>query len=81
MYVIFSEKLPFRTKYLRMDQAKFVEESLSKILDDMVCLAEPYHLNFLGCLPQILLVPFWNTFLLPDTHTGVRNVSFLEYFA
>ena len=59
-----------------MDQAKFVEESLSKILDDMVCLAEPYHLNFLGCLPQILLVPFLNTFLLPDTHMESEMLVF-----
>ena len=37
--------------YSRMDQVKFVEDSLQK----------PYHSNFCkGCLPQILLGPFLN---------------------
>ena len=50
------------TKYSRVDQVKFVEDSLSKIRSDMVCLSRPYHLKiFKGSLPQILLSPFLNT--------------------
>ena len=45
-----------------MDQVKFVD-SLLKILSDMVCLDRSYLLKiFEGCLPQILLFPFLNTF-------------------
>ena len=43
-------------KYARMDQVKFVEDSL------MVCLNRLYHFNFFkGCLAQIILGPFLNT--------------------
>ena len=41
----------YGTKYSRIDQVKFVEGSLSR----------PYPLKiFKGCLPQILLGPFFN---------------------
>ena len=50
------------TKYWRMDQIKFVEDSLLKSWRDMVCLSRPYPRKFFkGCLPQILLDPFLNT--------------------
>ena len=53
---------PYETKYSRMDQVKFVEDSLRKILSDVVCLGRPYHFRFFkGCLPKILLGPFLNT--------------------
>ena len=52
----------YGTEYSRMDQVKFVEDSLSKIWRDMVCLSRPYPLSFPeGCLPQILLGSFLNT--------------------
>ena len=35
----FNVLLLFETKYSRMDQVKFVEDSLSKIWSDMVCLS------------------------------------------
>ena len=42
------------TKYSRMDQVKFLEDSL--------CLGRPYRFkSFKGCLPQISLGPFLNT--------------------
>ena len=45
-----------------MDQVKFVEDSLQKNLRDIVCLSKPYPFKFFkGCLPQILLGPFLNT--------------------
>ena len=50
------------TKYSRMDQVKFVEDSLYKIWRDTVFLSRPYPFKFFkGCLPQILLGPFVNT--------------------
>ena len=50
----------YGAKYSRMNQVKFVEDSLQKIWSDMVC--RPYHFKiFEGCLPQILLGPFLNT--------------------
>ena len=40
------------SRYSRMDQVKFMEDSLYR----------PYHFKFFkGCLPHILLVPFLNT--------------------
>ena len=48
----FDEKV-FGSRHSRMDQVKFVEDSLIT-----------YHniiSNFKGCLPQISLGPFWNT--------------------
>ena len=39
--------LLFETKYSRMDQVKFVEDSLWKIWSDMVCLGRSYHFRFL----------------------------------
>ena len=52
----------FGKKYSRMDQVKFVEDSLQKRWRDMVCLSRSYHFKFSkGCLPQILLGPFLNT--------------------
>ena len=34
------------SKYSRMDQVKFLEDSLSRIWSDMVCLSRPYHFKF-----------------------------------
>ena len=57
-----SEQTLNGTKYSRMDQVKFVEDSLSKIWMDMVCLSRLYPFKFFkGCLPKILLGPFLNT--------------------
>ena len=42
------------TKYSRIDQVKFVEDSLWKTEKVMVCLKQ-------SCLPQILFGPFLNT--------------------
>ena len=54
----------FATKYWRMDQAKFVKYSISKIGNDMVYFNRPYYLKFFvfqfGCLPKILLGPLLN---------------------
>ena len=48
--------------YSRMVQVEFVEDSLSKIWRDIVCLSRTYPFKiFNGCLLQILLVPFLNT--------------------
>ena len=53
----------FGTKFSRMDEVKFVGDSLKKIWSDMVCLNRTYHFKFFkGCLPQILLGIFLNTF-------------------
>ena len=50
-------------KYSGMVQVKFVEDSFLKISRDIVRLSRPYPLKFFnGCLPQILLGPFLNTF-------------------
>ena len=50
------------TKYSRMDQVKFVEDSLQKISRIMVWLSRQNSLRFFKCcLPQILLGPFLNT--------------------
>ena len=52
----------FGTKYSRMDQVKFVEDSLKKFEGIIVCLRRPYHFKtFKGCLPQISIGPFLNT--------------------
>ena len=52
----------YKTKYSRMDQVKFVEDSLWRIGRDMVWLSRPYPFKFFkGCLLQILLGPFLNT--------------------
>ena len=62
----------YGTKYSRMDQVKFVEDSLYKIRKDMVCLGRPYPFNFFkGCLPQILLGPFLNTL----SHITLRAIT------
>ena len=51
---------PYGTKYLRMEQVKFVEDSLEKLSRDW--LSRPYCFkSFKGCLPQILLGSFLNT--------------------
>ena len=50
------------TMYSRMDQVKFVEDSLQKIWSDIVCLGRPYHFKvFKDCLPHVSLGPFFNT--------------------
>ena len=47
------------TKYSRMDQVKFVEDSLNKIERVWSVENRSYSFNiFKGCLPQILLGPF-----------------------
>ena len=52
----------FGSRYSRMDQVKYAEDSLLKIRSDTVCLGRPYHFRFFkGCLPQILFGPFLNT--------------------
>ena len=46
----------YEKKYSRIDQVKFVEDSLQKIW------RRPYSFKFFkGCLPQIFLSPFLNT--------------------
>ena len=51
-----------KTEYSRMDQAKFVEDSINEICRDIVCLNKPYPSKFFkGRLPQFLLAPFLNT--------------------
>ena len=56
-----SQVFAHETKYYRMDQVKFVEDSLWKIWRDIVCLSRPYPFKFFkGCLSQILLGPFLN---------------------
>ena len=50
------------TKYSRMDQVKFVKDSLSKIWRGKICIKQTIFLQiFKGCLPQILFGPFLNT--------------------
>ena len=59
----------YGTKYSRVDQVKFVEDSLQKIWRDMV-LNRPYPFNvFQGCLSQILLGPLLNTL----SHIGLST--------
>ena len=54
--------MSFGSRYSRMDQVKFVEDSLKKIWSDFVCLGRPYHFKFYkGCILLILLGPFVNT--------------------
>ena len=66
----------YGTKYSRMDQVKFVKDSLQKIWSDMVCWGRPYHFKFFrGCLPQISLGPSWNTL----THMKYLSLSFKLY--
>ena len=49
------------TKYSRMDQVKFVEQTISLHCISLL-LSRPYHFKFFkGCFPQISLVPFLNT--------------------
>ena len=45
----------FGSRYLKMDQVKFVEDSIWKVWSD------DHFKFFKGCLPQILLGPFLNT--------------------
>ena len=48
-----------------MDQVKFVEDSLQKIEVIWSALSRPYDFKFFkGCLPQILLGPFLNTYMI-----------------
>ena len=50
------------SRYSRMDQVKYMEDSLWKIWSDMVCLSRPYHFKFFkACLLQVLLCPFLST--------------------
>ena len=59
-----SYDISYETKYSRVDQVKFVEDSFKKIWRDMVCLSRPYpfHIpsNFLKAVFQKLyLVHSW----------------------
>ena len=49
-------------KYSRMDQAKFVEDSLICPIWNMVCFRQTPFKFFKRCLPQILLGSFLNIF-------------------
>ena len=52
----------YESRYSRMDQVKFVEDSLWKTWGDMVCLSRAYPFEFFKrCLPQILLGALLNT--------------------
>ena len=52
----------YGTKYSRMDQVKFVEESLKRFEGVWSALKRQYSFKFFkGCSPQILLGPFLNT--------------------
>ena len=55
------------SRYSKLDQVKFVEDSLKKFE-----VSRPYHFkNFQGCLPKILLGPFLNTL----TQMKVKNMT------
>ena len=42
----------YGSRYSRMDQVKFLEDSLFKICCDLVCVSRPYYFKiFKGCLP------------------------------
>ena len=62
----------------RMDQTKFVEDSLSKMWSDMVCLGRPYHFEFFkDYLPQILPGPFLNNLTqIPYMTYALHNSHF-----
>ena len=50
------------SRYLRIDQVKFVEDSFQKIWSDMVYIGRPYYFKIIkGYVPQVLLVPFLYT--------------------
>ena len=58
----FLDKSSKWTKHSKMEQLKFVEDSLYEIWKDMVCLSKQYLFTFFkGCLPQILLDTFLKT--------------------
>ena len=62
LIVNFSHVRTYGSRYSRMDQLKFVKDSLQKIWSDMFCLGRPYHFKFFkDCLPKILLEPFLNS--------------------
>ena len=53
----------YGTKYSRMDQVKFVENNLKKFEGVWSVLGKPYTFRFCkGCLPEVLLCSFSNTF-------------------
>ena len=53
--------LSLLSMYSKMDQIKFVEDSLYKVWKDMVCLSRPHHTKFFkDCISQILLFQFLN---------------------
>ena len=61
------------TKYSRMNQVKFVEESLYKFWRVMVCF-KYLKAIFKGCLPQILLGPFLNTIVICPLRLFLRKL-------
>ena len=68
------------SRYSRMDQVKFVEDSLFEE-GIMVSLNRPYHFKFFkGCLPQVLLGPFLNTLTHIVIKVSVSILIFLQYF-
>ena len=72
----------YGAKYSRMDQVKFVEDSLYKVWRVWSALGRLYPVKiFEGCLPQILLGPFLNTL----SHTkcnliGSSELNKIPYF-
>ena len=68
------------SRYSRMDQVKFVEDSLFEE-GIMVSLNRPYHFKFFkGCLPQVLLGPFLNSLTHIVIKVSVSILIFLQYF-
>ena len=71
-------------KCSRMDQVKFVKDSLWKVWIgmvylDMVCLSRPCHFKFFkGCLPQILLGPLLNTLTQVFPNIPIKFLKHLE---
>ena len=69
----------YRSRYSRMDQVKFVEDSLKK--SEVVCLGRPYYFKFfIGCLSQILLGPFLNTLshINQEHQISTNLISFIQ---
>ena len=70
----------YESRYSRMDQVKFVEDSLQKIGSDMVCLSRPYHFKFFkGCYPRILIGLFLNTLTQMEVETIIVTRVHLHY--
>ena len=69
----------YGSRYSRLDQVKFVEDSLLKTWSDMVCQSKPYHFEFFkDFLPQILVGPFLN--ILTHIFHKCKLFSFFHSF-